>query len=147
MKQKIIIWIVAIAIAVVGFPFYWQYSHSPSNRIESMFDTVALSGLDTSGKATDLAFAYHCTSKTDAAHVMFGLGGIILQNIGAQEWSYDILDISKTGDEAKVRVKIYADANKEKSVVAVFSLKKSEGLLGDWKVHSVAKEGANDTAE
>ena len=29
------------------------------------------------------------------------------------------------GDEAKVRVKLYAEANKDKSVVAVFTLKKT----------------------
>ena len=142
MKQKIIIYAAAIIICAAGFPFYWQYSHSPSNRIDDMFLTVALSGLDTSGKATDHAFTYHCTSETDASRVMLGLGLMILQNIGAQEWSYDTLDTVKNGDEAKVRVKLYAEANKDKSVVAVFTLKKTGGFLGDWKVSDIAQEGA-----
>ncbi len=140
MKQKIVAYVIAIAICAIGFPFYWQYKHSPSNRVDDMFTTVALSGLSKSDKATEAAIAAHCTSKDEAEKVMLGIGLLIMKNIGAQEWDYDVLDTAKNGDEAKVRVKLYAEENKDKSVVAVLNLKKDAGFFGAWKISGIDKD-------
>ena len=140
MKQKVIAYVIAIVICAIGFPFYWQYTHSPSSRVDDMFTAVAISGLSKNDNAAEVAIAAPCTSKEDAGKVMLGIGLLVMQNIGAKEWDYEVLDTVKNGEEAKVRVKLYAEEHKEKSVVAVLNLKKDTGFFGDWKVSGIDKD-------
>lgn len=137
-KQKLVAFLVAVAIAAAGFPIYWSFTHGPSDAVEHMFTAMSFASFDKSGDKELKAIAQHCTSEEKAAEVTIGLGFGIMAKIGEQEWDHDILETKKDGDKADVKVKIYAENNKDKNFTATFKLKKEAGFFGEWKVDGCA---------
>ena len=141
MKQKIIIYVIAIAICTVGFPFYYGFTHGPDHTIDKMFTTLMLNS-GSKGKDADAAIALMCASKEVAEKIAFGVGLMLMPIVGDDGYEYDILKTTKDGDSATVSVKLY---NGDKSVVADFKLKKVkdgdplESFFGRWLLQGVEK--------
>ena len=141
MKQKIIVYVIAIAICAVGFPFYYGFTHGPDHTIDKMFTTLMLNS-GSKGKDADAAIASMCASKEVAEKIAFGVGLMLMPIVGDDGYEYDILKTTKDGDSATVSVKLY---NGDKSVVADFKLKKVkdgdplESFFGRWLLQGVEK--------
>jgi len=126
MKQKIIIYAVAIAICVIGFPFYWGFTHGPDSTVDKMFDGMALTGEPG-----------YCADATVKEKVQMGLGAIILQSGMTKDVDHDVVKTEKRDDgTATVSVKLSSEG---KSAVVDFALKKEDGLLGEWKITDIVK--------
>ena len=69
MKQKLIVYTIAIAICAVGFPFYWEFTHGPDSTVDKMFNGMALTG----------AVGY-CADASVKDKVQMGLGLTIMQS-------------------------------------------------------------------
>ena len=146
MKQKIIAYVIAIAICVVGFPFYYGFTHGPDNTIDKMFTYLMVNNfIDSHGKnakEADDAIAPMCASKEVAEKIALGVGMMVMPIVGKDGYEYDILKTSKDGDSATVSVKLYSG---EKSVVADFKLNKVkdgdplESFFGRWVLQGVEK--------
>ena len=141
MKQKIIVYVIAIAICAVGFPFYYGFTHGPDHTIDKMFTYLMLNN-HSKGKEADAAIAPMCASKEVAEKIALGVGIMVMPVVGKDGYEYDILKTTKDGDSATVAVKLYSG---EKSVVADFQLKKVkdgdplESLFGRWVLQGVEK--------
>ena len=141
MKQKIIVYVIAIAICVAGFPLYYGFTHGPDHTIDKMFTTLMFNSGST-GKDADDAIASLCASKEVAEKIAVAVGVMLMPIVGSDGYEYDIVKTSKDGDSATVAVKLYSG---EKSVVADFQLKKVkdgdplESLFGRWILQGVEK--------
>ena len=141
MKQKIIVYVIAIAICVVGFPLYYGFTHGPDHTIDKMF-TCLMVNSGSHGKEADDAIAPLCASKEVAEKIALGVGMLLMPIVGSDGYEYDILKTSKDGDSATVSVKLYSG---EKSVVADFKLNKVkdgdplESFFGRWVLQGVEK--------
>ena len=141
MKQKVIVYVIAIAICAVGFPFYYGFTHGPDYTIDKMFTTLMINSGST-GKEADDAIASMCASKEVAEKIAVGVGMMVMPIVGSDGYEYDILKTSKDGDSATVSVKLYSD---KKSVVADFKLNKVkngdplESFFGRWVLQGVEK--------
>ena len=146
MKQKIIVYVIAIAICAVGFPFYYGFTHGPDHTIDKMFTALMINSfIDSHGKKAkeaDDTIAPMCASKEVAEKVAVGVGLLLMPIVGDDGYEYDILKTSKDGDSATVSVKLYSG---EKSVVADFKLSKVkngdplESFFGRWVLQGVEK--------
>ena len=141
MKQKVIAYVIAIAICAVGFPFYYGFTHGPDQTIDRMFTTLMLNS-SSKGKDADAAIASMCASKEVAEKIAVGVGIMLMPVVGKDGYEYDILKTTKDGDSATVSVKLY---NGKKSVIADFKLKKVkdgdplESFFGRWLLLGVEK--------
>ena len=141
MKQKIIVYVIAIAICAVGFPFYYGFTHGPDHTIDKMFTTLMLNN-NSRGKEADDAIASMCASKEVAEKIAVGVGMMLMPIVDSDGYEYDILKTSKEGDSAIVSVKLYSG---KKSVVADFKLNKVkngdplESFFGRWVLQGVEK--------
>ena len=141
MKQKIIAYVIAIAICAVGFPFYYGFTHGPDHTIDKMFTTLMLNN-NSRGKEADDAIASMCASKEVAEKITVGVGMMLMPIVDSDGYEYDILKTSKEGDSAIVSVKLYSG---KKSVVADFKLNKVkngdplESFFGRWVLQGVEK--------
>lgn len=141
MKQKIIAYVIAIAICAVGFPFYYGFTHGPDHTIDKMFTTLMLNN-NSRGKEADDAIASMCASKEVAEKIAVGVGMMLMPIVDSDGYEYDILKTSKEGDSAIVSVKLYSG---KKSVVADFKLNKVkngdplESFFGRWVLQGVEK--------
>ena len=126
MKQKIMVYAIAIVACAIGFPFYWGFTHGPDSTIEKMFDGMAIIGEPG-----------YCVDASVKEQVQLGLGAIIMQNGLTKDVESDIVKTEKKDDgTATVSVKL---SSGNKSAMVEFSLKKEEGFLGDWKITGIAK--------
>jgi len=146
MKQKVMVYVIAIAICAVGFPFYYGFTHGPDHTIDKMFTYLMVNNfIDSHGKkakeAND-AIAPMCASKEAAEKIALSVGMMVMPIVGSDGYEYDILKTIKDGDSATVSVKLYSG---EKSVVADFKLNKVkngdplESFFGRWVLHGVEK--------
>ena len=126
MKQKLIVYAIAIAICAVGFPFYWEFTHGPDSTVDKMFNGMALTG----------AVGY-CADASVKDKVQMGLGLTIMQSGMTNDVDHDIVKTDKKDDgTATVSVKLSSSG---KSATVDFTLKKEDGLFGDWKITDIAK--------
>lgn len=141
MKQKIIAYVIAIAICVIGFPFYYGFTHGPDSTVDKMFISLMLNN-NSKGKDADDAIVPVCASKDVAEKIAIGVGLMVMPIAGSDGYEYDIVKTVKDGDSATVSVKLY---NGEKSVLADFQLKKEkagdllETFFGKWVLQGVKK--------